>query len=330
MKTILLCSALAALALIFVPSGQEEPETAADVVLRIEQPASAPAAEPETPAAEETVRTVSLQTEDGVISENESDYLTAVLLSEMPSSFEPEALCAQAVAARTFLARQRLAGKHTDCDVCASSACCQAWTSREDLEAKFGSDFSEAWAKAASAVADTGEEILTYDGAPIDAVYFSCSGGSTESAVAVWGTDVPYLQAVESPGEQDALRYESEVRFSEDNLRALLHSAAPEAQLEGPASGWFGAPVLTAGGGVASIQIGGAAFSGTALRTLLSLNSTRFTVEATDGEVVFRVSGFGHRVGLSQYGANAMAKLGFDYRTILQYYYRGVKIEDAA
>lgn len=150
-------------------------------------------------------------------------------------------------------------------------------------------------------------EILTYDGAPIEAVYFSCSGGSTEAAVAVWGTDVPYLQAVESPGEQDALRYESEAAFLEDELRAILNKAAPEAKLDGPSEGWFGEPFLTEGGGVASVTIGGEDFTGTQLRSLLGLNSTRFTVTCGDGEVVFHVRGFGHRVGMSQYGANAMA-----------------------
>ena len=135
---------------------------------------------------------------------------------------------------------------------------------------------------------------------------------------------------MESPGEQDALRYESEAVFPEDELRAILNKAAPEAKLDGPPDGWFSEPVLTEGGGVASINIGGAAFTGTQLRSLLGLNSTRFTVTCGDGEVVFHVRGFGHRVGMSQYGANAMAKLGFDYRAILQYYYRGAGIEKAS
>ena len=141
---------------------------------------------------------------------------------------------------------------------------------------------------------------------------------------------VPYLQAVESPGEQDALRYESEAAFLEDELRAILNKAAPEAKLDGPSEGWFGEPFLTEGGGVASVTIGGEDFTGTQLRSLLGLNSTRFTVTCGDGEVVFHVRGFGHRVGMSQYGANAMAKLGFDYRAILQYYYRGAGIEKAS
>ena len=327
MKTIILCGFLAALALVFVPPERSVAKQTEDVVLLIGEPAAASALSAAPSADEPAARTVQLKTEDGVETVDEDTYLTAVVLSEMPASFEPEALAAQAVAARTFLARQRLAGKHMDCDVCADSACCQAWSSEATLEAKYGVELPQYWDKASAAVAETAGEILTYDGAPIEAVYFSCSGGSTEAAVAVWGTDVPYLQAVESPGEQDALRYDSEAAFPEDELRAILNKAAPEAKLDGPSEGWFVEPILTEGGGVASVTIGGEDFTGTQLRSLLGLNSTRFTVTCGDGEVVFHVRGFGHRVGMSQYGANAIARLGFDYQTILRYYYRGAKIE---
>ena len=326
MKTIILCGLLAALALVFVPPERSVAKQTEDVVLLIEEPAAASALSAAPSADEPEARTVQLKTEDGVETVDEDTYLTAVVLSEMPASFEPEALAAQAVAARTFLARQRLAGKHMDCDVCADSACCQAWSSEATLEAKHGVELPQYWDKASSAVTETTGEILTYDGAPIEAVYFSCSGGSTEAAVAVWGTDVPYLQAVESPGEQDALRYESEAAFPEDELRAILNKAAPEAKLDGPSEGWFGEPILTEGGGVASVTIGGEDFTGTQLRSLLGLNSTRFTVTCGDGEVVFHVRGFGHRVGMSQYGANAMAKEGHTCEEILEHYFTGAQV----
>ena len=193
MKTIILCGFLAALALVFVPPERSVAKQTEDVVLLIEEPAAASALSAAPSADEPEARTVQLKTEDGVETVDEDTYLTAVVLSEMPASFEPEALAAQAVAARTFLARQRLAGKHMDCDVCADSACCQAWSSEATLEAKYGVELPQYWDKASAAVAETAGEILTYDGAPIEAVYFSCSGGSTEAAVAVWGTDVPYL-----------------------------------------------------------------------------------------------------------------------------------------
>ena len=332
MKTVLICGILTALTFLFVPSAPKETAAEAqNVVLLIETPlAEADAEAPQSEKTDGDTEKLRLRTENGTVLIDEMEYLTEVVLSEMPASFEPEALKAQAVTARTFLARQRMAGKHTDCDICADSACCQAWTSRGALEQKLGDTAQSYWDKAADAVSSTEGEILTYDGTPIEAVYFSCSGGSTEAAVSVWGTDVPYLQAVESPGEQDALRYESEAVFSEAELRSLLAPAVPEADLSSPVDTWFSEPIRTNGGGGLSVEIGGAAVSGTKLRSLLGLNSTKFTIRSRNDEVVFQVLGFGHRVGMSQYGANAMAKLGFDYQTILQYYYRGVKIENAS
>ena len=138
MKTIILCGLLAALALVLVPPERSVAKQTEDVVLLIEEPAAASALSAAPSADEPEARTVQLKTEDGVETVDEDTYLTAVVLSEMPASFEPEALAAQAVAARTFLARQRLAGKHMDCDVCADSACCQAWSSEATLEAKYG------------------------------------------------------------------------------------------------------------------------------------------------------------------------------------------------
>ena len=143
MKTIILCGLLAALALVLVPPERSAAKPVEDVVLLIEEPAAASALSAAPSADEPEARTVQLKTEDGVETVDEDTYLTAVVLSEMPASFEPEALAAQAVAARTFLARQRLAGKHMDCDVCADSACCQAWSSEATLEAKHGVELGQ-------------------------------------------------------------------------------------------------------------------------------------------------------------------------------------------
>ena len=134
---------------------------------------------------------------------------------------------------------------------------------------------------------------------------------------------MPYLQSVESFGEESALRYESEVVCTAAQLREKL----PGAKLDGAPEGWFGAVSYTDGGGVATMEIGGKAYSGTELRSLLGLNSTCFTVSRAGDTVTFSVRGYGHRVGMSQYGANYMAAQGFDYRTILQYYYRGAEIK---
>ena len=278
------------------------------------------------PAAWDEATTVSLLTEGGVISLSLREYLTGVVLSEMPASFSAEALKAQAVAARTFTLKKLEASKHADADLCADSACCQAWTSREALAEKLGSAFSQYWQKAAAAVAGTDGLVLTYDGQLIDAVYFSCSGGSTEDAVAVWGGDVPYLQAVESPGEEISGKFETQVTVPLAQFRQILEAADPDVWLSGSADSWFGPCSLTEGGGVATWEIGGQSFTGTQLRSLFSLNSAKFTISAGDSEIVFSVSGYGHRVGMSQYGAEAMARAGSDFEEILLHYYTGVTL----
>ena len=169
-------------------------------------------------------------------------------------------------------------------------------------------------------------EVLTFGGELIDAVYFSCSGGATEAAVAVWGTDVPYLQSVESPGEEIAPRFSSQEIFAPAEFSEILRAENPDVHLTGSPETWVGETAYTEGGSVETCVIGGIAFSGTKLRQLFGLNSARFTLTLKDGQFVFDVQGFGHRVGMSQYGAESMARIGFSYRSILLYYYQGAEI----
>lgn len=176
MSVIAKAGLLALAAVLLLPSAQTrkaaEPEPLVVVIQR----------QPEAP--KQTIRVL----RDGSAEETALDtYLTQVVLSEMPASFAPEALKAQAVAARTFACRQMAGGKHENADVCAQSACCQACRTIEDLRARYEDGFKAAWDKAAAAVQETEGEVLTYEGRLIDAVYFSCSGGSTEDAAAVWG-----------------------------------------------------------------------------------------------------------------------------------------------
>ena len=258
------------------------------------------------------------------------EYLVGVVLSEMPASFAPEALKAQAVAARTFTLRQMTrGGKHDDCDLCADSTCCQAWTTREELAAKLGASWNGYWEKASAAVEETSGQVLTYGGELIEAVYFSCSGGTTEDAAAVWGSEVPYLQSVSSDGEENASKYRSQVTVSLETFCRRITEAAPEAKLSGKPMSWFGETQRTEGGGVESMQIGGVAFRGTELRTMFHLNSTKFSVAVTGDGIEFDVLGYGHRVGMSQYGANAMAQEGYDYQQILAHYYTGAEVTQA-
>ena len=272
-------------------------------------------------AVEKVDISILVRQEDGTVTEMDMDsYLTGVVLAELPASFELEAKKAQAVAARTFALRAKMTGgKHGDGSVCVSSGCCQAYTTVEDYYSRGGK--TENVSSAEKAVLETSGQVLTYEDELIQATYFSCSGGSTEDAVAVWGSDVPYLRAKASPGEEYAKYHTDVVVFSQEKFSKALGSS-----LTGDPEGWFGMTTYTSGDGVATMQIGGKTYYGTQLRSLLGLRSTAFSVEVVAGEIQITTKGFGHRVGMSQYGADAMAAGGSSYKEILAYYYPGTQL----
>lgn len=270
---------------------------------------------------EETV--IQLLSGDRVVKLPLESYLVGVVAAEMPTSFHEEALKAQAVTARTFAMRQMKNSKHEQADLCDQSSCCQAWFSPEQLQEKLGNNKSLVEEKAELAVESTKGKVLTYENELIDAVYFSCSGGMTESAAAVWGSDIPYLQQVESPGEENAPRYLGEVLVP----YAVFREKLSRSELSGQPSSWFGEILRTESGGVSRIEIGGEVYSGTEIRSLFRLNSTVFDLAVTEDGILFETKGFGHRVGMSQYGANAMAQEGYTYEEILSHYYPGTKLQ---
>ncbi len=265
--------------------------------------------------------TMRLRQPDGSTIEMDMDtYLVSVVLAEMPAYFEPEALKAQSVVARTYTQKAYITGgKHGDGSVCTRSNCCQAYIPVEDYLGKGGTQ--ENVNKVSKAVLETSGYVLTYEGNLIEATYFSCSGGTTEDAVAVWGTDFPYLQSVASPGEETAAHYTDTEEFTPEQFQAALGVS-----LSGEPSDWFGPVTYTDGGGVDIMRIGGQNYQGTQLRSLLGLRSTAFTVSVADGIILITTKGFGHRVGMSQYGAEAMAVEGKDYTQILAHYYQGTEL----
>lgn len=284
-----------------------------------ELPITVTTAPPTAPASAMDIR---LRQSDGTVDEmGLEEYLTGVLLGEVPADFEPEALKAQAVAARTYTAKAVLTGgKHGDGSLCTDFACCQAYLSEDAYLQAGGTE--EGLEKIRGAVTDTAGLVLSYEGGLIEATYFSCSGGRTEDAQAVWGTDYPYLRAVASPGEEGAAHYQDEISIETGPFQEKLGQ-----KLEGSPETWFGARTLTPGGGVDTLEIGGESYSGVRLRQLFGLPSTAFTVSVETGKIVFRTKGFGHRVGMSQYGADAMAVTGSDFREILEHYYPGTQVE---
>jgi stage II sporulation protein D len=248
---------------------------------------------------------------DGVLQEMLlSDYLTGVLLGEMPASFELEALKAQAVAARTYTLRRLEQGDELSDD----PTVCQAYVAVENAPEKLGEDWEALLAGLRQAVQETDGQVLTYEGELISATYFSSAGGKTESAQAVWGGEVPYLVSVESPEEPSS----STVTVERETFLEAL----------GITDVGVSSVTYTEGGGVDTMVIGGKAVTGTELRKLFGLKSTQFTMEITQDTVEFLVQGNGHRVGMSQYGAETMAQAGKTYVEILKWYYTGVEITE--
>lgn len=287
---------------------------------------TAPEPEPTTSATEPTEVIQSDQIpvlmQDGSVEIMDlEDYIRGVVLAEMPAYFEEEALKAQAIAARTYaLRRATLEDRHPLGAVCADHTCCQAWISDEDyLDSRGGKTDLD---KIRQAVEDTAGLVLTYWGKLAETTYFSCSGGRTEDALAVWGEDIHYLQSVESPGEEHAADYEEEIYFTTEALSSALGQ-----ELTGQPDQWLGMVTRTEGGGVATMVIGGVRYSGTELRRLLGLKSTYFTVTTDEGGITVTTRGNGHRVGMSQQGADAMAAKGRQFDEILAYYYPGTVID---
>ncbi len=269
-------------------------------------------------AKERPDSTILIQNQDGMHLYLDFDsYLTGVLLAEIPAEFHSEALKAQAVAARTYAWKAHTTGgKHADGSVCTDSTCCQAYITEEDYLTNGGTqDYLE---KVCRAVQATSSIVIAYQGELIEATYFSSSGGSTESAVEVWGGDYPYLRAVSSP-EEDL--HESSVSYTAAEFQNLLGQSLSE----NPQT-WFSSVIYTDGGGIASIEICGETYTGTQLRSLLGLRSTAFEITTEPHTITITTRGYGHRVGMSQYGANTMAEQGSSYQQILQHYYPGTTL----
>ena len=275
---------------------------------------------PETPAQ------IRVLNGDAVLTLPLEEYLVGVVAAEMPAAFEPEALRAQAVAARTYTLYCARTGRHAQADVCTDYGCCQAWRSEDELRESWGEDFGERLARIRSAVEVTAGETLSYGGEPALAVFHSSSPGSTEESAQIWNA-LPYLVSVSSPETaRDVPGFVSELRCAPLDFRDVILSACPEADFSGPEEGWIGPAERDASGRVAFQELGGVAIPGKELRALFSLRSTAFSLSYEDGVFLFTVTGFGHGVGMSQYGAMVMARDGADYREILSHYSPGTEL----
>ena len=301
--------------------------------------AGGPAAEPE-PAAPETAavhhdRDVTLTIQDGDTTEQMTleRYLTGVVRGEMPASFEMEALRAQAAAERSYVYYQLAAGRkdaHPDADFCTDHTCCSAYLSETAAREKWGGDFAPWNTRVEQAVSDTDGQVVLYNGRPILAVFHSSSAGRTAAAGDVWSGDLPYLVSVDSPeGEETVPNYYSTVTFTAAEAKEKLLAAHPELKLSGAPDRWFGAAAENGSGRVETVSVGGTDIEGTELRRIFGLRSACFTVAADSESVTFRVTGYGHGVGMSQYGANQLAREGKTWQEILEWYYTGATVGNA-
>lgn len=253
-------------------------------------------------------------------------YVMGVVAAEMPAVYQPEALKAQAVASRT----RALAGscvQYPEARVCTNSQCCQAYRGAEGRQALWGADAPTYEEKIRRAVEETAGEILEYDGKPILVLYHAVSGGHTEDVELVYGQSLPYLRGVESAGEEHASRFETVQVFSREDFAEAVNGAYPEAKLAASKlERQVSIEARSASGRVIGLRVGGAYIDGRDLRKVLGLNSTQFNLTVRAKQVVVSQRGYGHGVGMSQAGAEAMARAGASYAEILHHYYTDIQI----
>lgn len=227
------------------------------------------------------------------------EYLLGVVSAEMPASFEKEALKAQAIVARTYTVYMiKNSKKHDNADICDNSACCQAWISKEDRLAKWEeSKREENWEKIRSSVYETQGKIITYNGEVIEAFFHSNSGGKTEEVSNVWGgTNMPYLQSVETSGEDAYSQYLSEATFTKSDFENKIKEKHSDFSIDYADPECIKVVEYTAGNRIKTIKIGNLNLSGVEVRTLLGLKSANFNVEISENEIKFVVKGYGHGV----------------------------------
>lgn len=262
-----------------------------------------------------------------------AEYITGVVAAEMPASFEPEALKAQAVAAHSYALRQiglqlkndekELKGAYLSTD----PAHFQAYLSEKQRKKRFGANFDTQEQKITDAVNAVISEILVYEEEPIAAAFHSISSGKTESAQTVWGKEIPYLIAVDSSIDRSNDKCKTVSSFTEKEARSILESNCQKADLSGNMEHWIQIGSRSDSGTVLDATVGGVQVTGRDIRTWFDLPSANFSIEASNDSLSFTTYGYGHGVGMSQYGANDMAKEGKTYQQILAHYYPGTQLK---
>lgn len=251
------------------------------------------------------------------------DYIFGVVAAEMPLLYGDEALKAQAVAAYTLACRKRTDNAEGNYDLTTDSNTDQAFVTETEARARWGEKAEEYVKKLREIIHEVSGITVTYEDEPITAVYHAISSGQTENSADIWGGECPYLQAAASPGDLLAPDYISRVTLSTAELCERLKSVC---EFTGEPENYFSDFKRSGSGSVLSLKLCGQAVTGAEVRAALELRSLNFEVEFNGGSFVFTVRGYGHGVGMSQYGARCMAEQGCDFKEILLHYYVGCKI----
>lgn len=259
------------------------------------------------------------------------EYVAGVVSSEMQVNFEKEALKAQAVAARTYYYSKRLSScsEGQGAEIC-NSVHCQVYMPKEERLTTWSEGERESnWNKIREAVKETEGDVLVYNGELVKyPQFFSTSSGKTENCIDVFSEDIPYLKSIESPGEEIAPKFKSIVNIDKSTFINTITSNYRNTNLNYE-NLQNNIKILsrTEGGAVKEIKLGKVTISGVEFRNLFNINSANFTLNIVENEVIINCTGYGHGVGMSQWGANIMAKEGKNYKDILKHYYSGVNIE---
>lgn len=246
------------------------------------------------------------------------EFLIGTAACELPADWPDDTVCAQMVASHSYALSLGSEPMQVN------SALCAGWTDAQVLQARWGDDFAANYDRLAALATEVCGALLCYEGAPAAACYHSISAGHTEASQNVWVTALPYLQGVDSPWDKTVPDYAVTVTYTTEQMTTLLQNLGLEP--EGDPAAWFGACQWDDAGYVERLTVCDTSFSGTALRSAFSLRSASFSVTYDGENFALTTYGYGHGVGMSQYGAKAMAEGGSTWQEILTYYFPGCTV----
>ncbi|WP_227937051.1 stage II sporulation protein D [Alkalihalobacillus deserti] len=327
MKRLLIVATILCTVVLIIPtmlvlfiSEPTESTTTTVRTVALEQPKQGWSYNPEDDVAIAVFRSQSEQIENVPLEK----YVMGVVASEMHPNFEMEALKAQALTARTYMLKHILQPRDVQLPegaMVTDTVSHQVYRNEAELKEEWGSNYDLYMARIQEAVLSTQGQVLTFDGEPIDAAFFSTSNGYTENSEDYWQNEFPYLRSVESPWDQSSPRFSAEKIMTVSEFQQKLGVSLPEDGSLGTIS------ERTDGGRVAKVVINGTKLSGRQVRDKLGLDSSDFQWQRQGQQITIQTRGWGHGVGMSQYGADGMAKEGKTYEDILTHYYQGIKIE---